>query len=84
MSTHAHLADRLRRCVRLPAHAGAVGAWMARLLSPSTPQEHERRRAHLFALLLVAVVATAKHVIGLTDGSASYTVYVLAIAVSAR
>jgi PAS domain-containing protein len=34
-------------------------------------------------LLLVAVVATAKHVTGLTDGSASYTVYLLAIAVSA-
>ena len=56
---------------------------MARLLSPPTPQEHERRRAHLFALLLVAIVATAKDVSGLTDGSASYTVYVLAIAVSA-
>jgi PAS domain S-box-containing protein len=56
---------------------------MAHLLSPSTPEEHERRRAHLFALLLVAVVATAKRVTGLTDGSESYTVYVLAIGVSA-
>jgi PAS domain S-box-containing protein len=56
---------------------------MARLLSPSTLQEHEWRRAHLAALLLVAIVATAKDVSGLTAGSASYTVYVLAVAVSA-
>ena len=49
----------------------------------STPQEHERRRAHLAALLLVAVVAIAKDVSGLTDGSATYMMYVLAIAVSA-
>ena len=82
MSTHAHLADLLRRWSTSRA-VGAVGAWMTRLLSPRTPQELERRRAHLFALLLVAVVATAKHVIGLTDGSASFSVYLLAIAVSA-
>src|SRR5688572_3621815 len=82
MNTHAPLADRLRR--GSASHAcRAAGAWMTRLLSPPTPQELERRRAHLFALLLVAVVATAKHVTGVTDGSASYTVYVLAIAVSA-
>ncbi len=56
---------------------------MARLLSPPTPQEHERRRAHLAALLLVAVVTIAKDVSGLTDGSATYMMYVLAIAVSA-
>jgi PAS domain S-box-containing protein len=56
---------------------------MARFLSPATPQEHERRRAHLAALLLVAVVAMAKDVSGLTDGSAAYMVYVLAIAVGA-
>src|SRR4030095_3247984 len=60
-----------------------VGRWMARLLSPSTPQEHESRRAHLFALLLVAVVATAKQVSGLTHGRRSYALYMLAIAVSA-
>jgi PAS domain S-box-containing protein len=52
-------------------------------LSPPTSQENERRHAHLIALLLVAVVATAKHVSGPTEGSASFTVYVLAIAVSA-
>jgi PAS domain S-box-containing protein len=56
---------------------------MAHLLSPPTTQELDRRRAHLSALLLVAVVATAKHVTGLTEGSATYTVYMLAIAVSA-
>jgi PAS domain-containing protein len=82
MSMHAHLADRLRR--GSASHASrAVGAWMARLLTPPTPQEDERRRAYLIALLLVAVVATAKHVTGLTDGTASYTVYMLAIAASA-
>ena len=57
--------------------------WVTHLLSPPTTEEHDRRRAHLFALLLVAVVATAKHVTGLTDGSKTYTVYMLAIAVSA-
>ena len=82
MSIDTHLADRLRRFAAAPS-CRAVGAWIARVLSPSTPQEHESRRAHLFALLLVAVVATAKHVTGLTDGSASYAVYMLAIALSA-
>ena len=82
MNTQAQFADRLRRYADFPA-IRSVGALMERLLSPSTPQEHERRRAHLFALLLVAVVATAKDVSGLTDGSASYTVYVLAIGVGA-
>lgn len=82
MNPRAHLADRLRRWSAFPAYR--VGsAWMGRLLSPPTPQEHERRRAHLFALLLVAIVATAKDVSGLTDCSASYTVYMLAIGVSA-
>ncbi len=82
MNIDPRLADLLRRW---PASRvwGAAGAWMTRLLSPRTPQELERRRAHLFALLLVAVVATAKHVTGLTDGSALFSVYVLAIAVSA-
>jgi PAS domain S-box-containing protein len=66
------------------AHARrAAGARIVPFLSPSTWQEDERRHAHLFALLLVAVVATAKHVSGLTEGSASFTLYVLAIAVSA-
>ena len=82
MNTQAQLADRLRRYSASRAWP-AVGGWMARLLSPPTPQEHERRRAHLAALLLVAVVATAKDVSGLTDGSATYRLYVLAIAVSA-
>jgi PAS domain S-box-containing protein len=82
MNIHSQFVDRLRRYAALPA-GQAAGAWMAHLLSPPTPQEHERRRAHLLALLLVAVVATAKNVSGLTEGSATYTVYVLAIAVSA-
>ena len=57
---------------------------MTHLLSPPTTEEHDRRRAHLFALLLVAVVAIAKYVTGLTDGSKTYMVYMLAIAVSAK
>ena len=57
--------------------------WVTHLLSPPTTEEHDRRRAHLFALLLVAVVATVKHVTGLTEGSAMYTLYMLAIALSA-
>jgi PAS domain S-box-containing protein len=82
MNIHPHLVDLLRRWSGSRAWS-AVGAWMTQLLSPSTPEERERRRAHLFALLLVAVVATVKLVTGVTDGSASYTLYVLAIAVSA-
>src|SRR5438034_8729742 len=82
MTPRAHLLDRLRSASALEAcRPGAM--WVTRLLSPPTTEEHDRRRAHLFALLLVAVVATAKHVTGLTDGSKTYTVYMLAIAVSA-
>src|SRR4029077_10963310 len=81
MSPRAALADRLRSASVLQTCRPAA-TWMAHLLSPSTTQEHDRRRAHLFALLLVAVVATAKHVTGLTEGSAMYTVYMLAIALS--
>jgi PAS domain S-box-containing protein len=61
----------------------AVGAQIADWLAPRTAEEHARRRAHLAALLLIAAVATIKHVTGLTEGSASYTVYAIAIAVSA-
>jgi len=97
MKIHLRLADRLRPYATLQAYPG-VARWMARLLSPPAPrdqgwmarllwpptlQEHERRRAHLAALLLVAVVTIAKNVSGLTDGSATYMLYVLAIAVSA-
>jgi len=56
---------------------------MARWLWPPTAQEHQRRRANLAALLLVAVVTVAKDFGGLTDGSATYMMYVLAIAISA-
>jgi PAS domain S-box-containing protein len=60
-----------------------LSARLAELLSPDSPEELERRRAHLFGLLLVAIVGTAKHVTGLTDGSAQYTIYILAIALTA-
>ena len=82
MTPRAHLLDRLRSASALQGFRPAA-AWMTHLLSPPTMEEHDRRRAHLFALLLVAVAATAKHVTGLTDGSKTYTVYMLAIAISA-
>src|SRR6185295_3040211 len=81
MAPRADLRDRLRSASVVQAFRPAA-TWMADLLSPHTTQEHDRRRAHLFALLLVAIVGTAKHVTGLTEGSATYTVYMLAIAVS--
>ena len=56
---------------------------VAHLFTPKTQDELERRRGHLVALLLVAVVWSAKHVTGLTDGSALYTVYGFTIALAA-
>jgi hypothetical protein len=50
-----------------------AGSWIASFLSPATRREGERRRAHLIALLLVAVVATAQ----LPAGAASRIVFVL-------
>src|SRR3954466_16272449 len=82
MDYKVQLQDRFRRSFD-PRTREAVGRQIAFFLSPRTPEELERRRAHLLALLLVAVIATEKHVTGLTDGSASYTLYVLAVAVSA-
>jgi PAS domain S-box-containing protein len=82
MQPNARLVDRLNASFAAKT-LRAASAHSATLLSPGTPEEHERRRAHLSALLLVAIVATAKHVTGLTEGSAPYTVYGLAIAVSA-
>ncbi|MEO8259256.1 MAG: PAS domain-containing protein [Acidobacteriota bacterium] len=78
----ARLADRLRPFATLQAYPEAAG-WMTRLLSPPTVEEGDRRRAHLAALIVVAVAATLKDVIGLTGGSATYMMYVLAIAISA-
>jgi PAS domain S-box-containing protein len=60
-----------------------VAAQIADLLSPRTSEELERRRAHLLALLLVAVVCAMSHVTGWTDGHAQYTVFIIAIAVAA-
>src|SRR4051812_22033561 len=60
-----------------------ISARIAELLSPDTPEELERRRAHLFGLLLVAIVGTAKYVTGLTEGSAQYTLYAAAVALTA-
>jgi PAS domain S-box-containing protein len=82
MQPQARLPDRLNALLAAKTWR-AARAQSALFLSPSTPEEHDRRRAHLAALLLVAIVATAKHVTGLTESSAPYTVYGLAIAVSA-
>ena len=81
MNTYSHLRDRLKWTPAARV-CRAVGAWIASFLSPPNVQEHERRRAHLVALLLVAGVATAKHFNGWTDG-APFAAYVVAIAVSA-
>ena len=81
MSTYSHLLDRLKWASAVRA-CKAAGASIATILSPPTAEEDERRRAHLFALLLIAVVATAKQASGAT-ASAPFTAYVLAIAVSA-
>lgn len=61
----------------------SFGSQVAHLFTPKTQDELERRRGHLVALLLVAVIWSAKHVTGLTDGSAQYTVYGLTIALAA-
>jgi PAS domain S-box-containing protein len=81
VSTYSHLRDRLKWTSVVRA-CTAAGASIASFLSPPTAQEDERRRVHLFALLLIAVVATAKQVSGAT-ASAPFAAYVLAIAVSA-
>ena len=82
MSTTTRVPDRLRRSVQaISEHP--FGSHFAHLLAPATPEDLERRRDHLLALLLVAVAWSVKHVTGLTDGSAQYTVYGLAIALAA-
>ena len=82
MDTRAAHRDRLKRPFATHRYR-AIGASIAYLLSPRTPEEHEQRRAHLFALLLVALVATVTHVIGLTEDSAAFTVHLLVIVVIA-
>lgn len=82
MNHSVHFPDRLKRSLAAETWR-PLGTQIEHLLAPGTPEELERRRAHLLALILVAVVATTKHVTGLTEGSASYTVYLLAIAASA-
>ena len=81
MDTRVHIADRLKHSFD-PANRRAAAAQIADLLSPRTPEELERRRAHLLALLLVAIVCAMSHVTGWTDRHAQYTVYVVAIAVA--
>ena len=82
MNPNARVPDRLKRTVQDWSQR-PFGAQMAHLLRPATDDDLRRRRAHLFALLVVAVVSTAKHVTGLTDGDAQYTLYAVAIALGA-
>ena len=82
MDNRVQIHDRLKHSFNTSS-GRAAAAQIANLLSPRTPEELERRRAHLFALLLVAVAGVVSHVTGLTDGNAQYTVYVTVIAVAA-
>jgi PAS domain S-box-containing protein len=82
MNTRVHIHDRLRHSFDTTSRRAAA-AQIANLLSPRTPEELERRRAHLLALVLVAIAGVLSHVTGLTDGNAQYTVYVMVIAVAA-
>src|SRR5262245_30034987 len=47
---------------------------------PLSAKERERLAAHAFALLLVALIACVKAVIGLTGHHAPFTLYVIAVA----
>jgi hypothetical protein len=60
-----------------------IGRSAARVFAAETPQERERRDADAFALLLVCLLAAAKYVTGLTDPRAPFTLYALAVAVTA-
>jgi PAS domain S-box-containing protein len=82
MNPEVRLLDRVKRSVH-GLTEGSFGREMAHWLQPATQDEVERRRAYLLALVLVAVVFAAKHVSGLTNGNAQYTLYGAAIAVAA-
>src|SRR4051794_21530434 len=82
MNSRVQLADRLRQSLDIVNRRG-VPAQIANLLSPPTSEELGRRRAHLLALLLVAMIGAAGHVTGVTDRNAQYTVYLTAIAIAA-
>jgi PAS domain S-box-containing protein len=82
MNSEVQRSDRFKRSVQRLSK-GSFGTKMAHWLHPATQDEVERRRAFLLALLLVAVVNTVKHVTGLTDGNAQYTLYGVAIVLAA-
>src|SRR3954452_13766251 len=82
MNVRERVSDRVKRSLQ-PMDRGSFGAHLKELLTPGTEEELERRRAHLVALVLVAIVSSATHVIGPTAGNAQYTAYGLAIAVAA-
>ena len=82
MAPRAQLFDRVKQSVQRMSER-SYSPQMADFLQPATREEVDRRRAHLLALVLVAVVAAAKHVTGLTNGNAQDTLYALAVAVAA-
>ncbi len=59
------------------------GRVVVRLLTPRSDEEHEKRAAHAFALLLVSLVATVKQVTGVTVSDAPFALYALVVALSA-
>jgi PAS domain S-box-containing protein len=59
------------------------GEIVARLLTPRTEEERQKRAAHAFALLLVALVATVKQFTEVTASDAPFGLYALAVAASA-
>ncbi len=61
----------------------AYGQSVVRVLAPHTEEEREKRADHLFALLLVSIVAIGKYVGGVTVPDTRFTLYGLAIALSA-
>ncbi len=61
----------------------AYGRSVVRILAPHSEKEREKRAAHAFALLLVAIVAIGKYVGGVTVPDTRFTLYGVAIAFSA-
>ncbi len=67
----------------MPANLAKYRTLLARLLDTHSPQEREKRAACALALLLVFALATLKYVTGVTVDRAPFTLYGLAIAISA-
>src|SRR5262245_33425999 len=66
------MARRLRRFAQAVVRFAALSA-----------RERERLAGHAFALLVVAVIACVRSVIGLTGHHAPFTLYIIAVAAAA-